>query len=375
MLYHLPQKKWGGGTGRQVILKNDFAYIEQAVLESAELGRPPDMVWVDNTAVKVAATPDCKARVMLAGFPSPLHPGLLVHGGLTDGKYRENATDVSMDFDTPAHFWGNEKANQWYVVYAVAAEVDTTFSLKAMPLMRYSSQAAQVITLRNNANSANIGYGFTTNELQNGKILVLTGASRGLLRTITANELQNGKILVLTGASRGLLRTITANNNDNGTGGTITYSGSALTMSQGDWFVVLPPGTNFRYLGMILNNASGNIQRFRQKGRSFRWTEPVAWVSGAVNGFSIKPLSLQAPVTAIEIVGVAHADYGYTLKLALSHDGVNAEQLIHLAYPGAGFKGTGAACPFNFQPLDDQTIYVDNENTAGQHYLICGWEE
>ena len=29
-LIDLPQTKWGGGTGRQVILKGDFAKIEQA---------------------------------------------------------------------------------------------------------------------------------------------------------------------------------------------------------------------------------------------------------------------------------------------------------------------------------------------------------
>ena len=145
-----------------------------------------------------------------------MHPTLLVHGGLTDGKYRENSADASMDFDTSSHFWGNEKSNQWYVIFATAADVDTTFALKAMPLMRFSSQGSQVITLRNNANGADIGYGFTTDELQNGKILILSGASKGLIRTITAN------------------------NNNNTTGGTMTYSGTALTMTQGDYFVVLP---------------------------------------------------------------------------------------------------------------------------------------
>ncbi len=349
-LANLPQSKWGSGTGRQVILKNDFAYIEQAIIELAELINLPNLTWVDNTAVKVAATSDCKARVMMSGFPSPLHPALLVQGGLSDGKYRENATDVSMDFDTPAHFWGTEKSSQWYAIYAVAASIDTTFALKAMPLMRYSSQASQVITLRNNANTANIGYGFTTNELQNSKILVLTGASRGMIRTVTAN------------------------NNDNSTGGTITYSGSALTMAQGDWFVVLP-NTNFRYLGMILNNSAGNIQAFEQKGRSWRWRTPITWVTGAVNGWTLKYLDLVAPVTAREVFGVAHADYGYTLKCALSHDGANWNQLIHVGYPGSGFKSTGAAMPCRFVPRPDHGIYVDNENTSGQNIVIVGWEE
>ena len=350
MLSNIPQSKWGSGTGRQVILKDDFSYIEEALLELVELLRLPDLTWVDNTAVKVAATSDCKARVMLAGFPSPVHPALLVHGGLSDGKYRENSADVSMDFDTSSHFWGNEKINQWYVIYATAADVDTTFALKAMPLMRYSSQGSQVITLRNNANGADIGYGFTTDELQNSKILILTGTSKGLIRTISAN------------------------NNDNATGGTVTYSGTALTMTQGDYFVVLP-NTNFRYFGMILNNNSGNIEQFYQKGRFFRWITPITLATGAINGFTITNLDVKVPITARQIHGLAHADYGNTLKFAVSYDGTNYNQLNHIAYPGAGFKSTGAAAPFSFVPLAGHTIYLDNENSASQNYLVTGWEE
>ena len=350
-LAQLPQSKWWAGTGRQVILKNDFACIETAVLELAELLQVPGLAWVDNTAVQVAATPDCKARVLLAGFPSPLHPSLLVTGGLSDGKYRENSTDVVMDFDNPAHFWGTEKSNQWYAIYAVAAALDTTFALKAMPVLRFSAQVSQVITLLNNANTANIGYGFASNELQNGKILILTGASRGLLRTITAN------------------------NNDNGSSGTITYTGSALTMATGDWFVVLPPGINFRYLGMIFNNSSGNIQPFGQRGRSWRWRAPLTWLTGAVNGWNLKNLDLVAPVTARVVHAAAHADYGYSLKWAFSQDGISWNQLVHAGYPGSGFKGTGAAVPCSLLPGPDHSIYVDNENTAGQNLAIIGWEE
>lgn len=351
MLRNIPQEKWDVGTGRQVILKNDFAYIEQAVLEAMELQWLPELTWVDNTAVKVAATADCRARVVLAGLPSPVHRGLLVHGGMTDGRYRENAAEVFMDFDNPAHFWGTEKSSQWYVIYATAAEVETTFVLKAMPVMRLAAQAAQVITLRNNANSAGIGYGFTTDELKDGKILVLTGAAKGLLRTITAN------------------------NNNNDTAGTVTYSGTALAMTPGDWFVVLPPGTNFRYLGMILNNSSGNIEPFYQRGTTFCWYQPRPWVSGAINGWTAKPLDLQAPVTARLVHGVIHADYGYSLKVGFSLDGTHWSRLVHVGYPGSGFKSTGAAVPFSFMPLADHSIYLDNENTAGQNYVITGWEE
>ncbi|MBW2135917.1 MAG: hypothetical protein JRG72_11965, partial [Deltaproteobacteria bacterium] len=238
-------------------------------VEAFDLTYCPNLEWVDATQVKIPATADCPARVMLCGFPCPVHRGLFVDGGLSDGKYRANSSDVVMDFDTAAQFWGNEKADQWYCVYAIAGDADTTFTLKAMPVMRYSSQASQVITLRNNANSSNIGYGFTTNELQNAKLLVLSGTSKGRIRTITAN------------------------NNDNGTDGTVTYSGSALTMTQGDWFMVLP-NTNFRYLGMILNNASSNIVRFWKEGNRVNWNVPIDICSGAIDGFTAQDLALQA---------------------------------------------------------------------------------
>jgi hypothetical protein len=110
------------------------------------------------------------------------------------------------------------------------------FSLKAMPVIRVASQASQVITLRNNPNGANIGYGFT------------------------ANEFAGSSLLVLSGASRGLIRTITANNDDNTTAGTITYGGAILSLTQGDWGIVLQPP--LRYLGMVFNDANGNLVPF-----------------------------------------------------------------------------------------------------------------
>jgi len=220
-LIDLPQTKWGSGTGRQVILKGDFAKIEQAVVEAFALTRGPGLEYVDSATLRVNATADCKARVMLGGFPSPLARGLWVDGGLSDGRYRENAQPVSLNLATAAHLWGTEKPDQWYAVYALAGANDSIFSLKAMPVMRVASQDSQVITLRNSGNGANIGYGFV------------------------ANELAGAGLLVLSGASRGLMRAITANNDDNGTAGTITYGGAALTLAQGDWGVVLP-ATNFR---------------------------------------------------------------------------------------------------------------------------------
>jgi hypothetical protein len=82
-----------------------------------------------------------------------------------------------------------------------------------------------------------IGYGFTTDEFAGGLIYFISGASKGLIRTITAN------------------------NNDSTTGGTVTYSGAALSVSAGDWFIILPP-TNFRWLGDILNKSTGDICPF-----------------------------------------------------------------------------------------------------------------
>jgi hypothetical protein len=170
---------------------------------------------------------------------------------LTDGYHRVNFADTSMNFATSTTFFGSEKASQYYEVFGVAAAGDTDYTLKAMPLMRYSSQASQVITLRNNLDAANIGYGFTTNSLVGGLIYILSGTSKGLMRTITAN------------------------NNNNTTAGTITYGGSALTMTQGDWFIVLPPGTNFRWIGPFYNNVSSNIAQFNQTGNRFEVGQPT----------------------------------------------------------------------------------------------------
>ncbi|RLA88132.1 MAG: hypothetical protein DRG58_08820, partial [Deltaproteobacteria bacterium] len=186
--------------------------------------------------------------------------------------------------------------------------------------------------------------------------------------------LANAKLLVLSGTSKGLIRTITANNNDNGTGGTITYSGSALTMTQGDWFIVLP-NTNFRYLGMILNNASSNIERFWKEGNKVTWNAALEIVSGAIDGWTEQDLALQVPITARRLFGLATADYGYSMKLAISYDGTNEVQMLHVGYPGAGFKSTGALALFDCAILDGNTIYFDNENTAGQVIKAVGWEE
>jgi hypothetical protein len=115
-LIDLPQTKWGSGTGRQVILKGDFAKIEEAVTEAFEFTRGPGLEYVDSATLQVDATADCKARVMMCGFPSPLARGHWVDGGLSDGRYRENAAPVSLNLATSGHLWGTEKPDQWYAV-------------------------------------------------------------------------------------------------------------------------------------------------------------------------------------------------------------------------------------------------------------------
>jgi hypothetical protein len=341
-LIHLPQSKWGSGTGRQVIVKGDFEKIEAGVLESFDLAYCPDPAWVDATQVKLPATADCQARVMHCGFPSPLHRGLFVDGGLADGKYREASADVVMDFDTPSNLWGLEKASQWYALYALAAAADTTFTLKALPVMRFSSQVAQVITLRNNGNTADIGYGLSTNELATAKLLVLSGASKGLIRLITAN------------------------NNDNGAGGTITYSGTALTLVQGDWLMVLP-NTNFRYLGMILNDAGSNIVRFSKLGNQVAWNTGIEIAAGAINGFTAQDLGLKVPPTARRLLGNATASGGTAVILQISYDGTNAALVMSGSASGA--------IPFACHLLDGNRIYFNNNNTGNQSVFAVGWEE
>lgn len=349
-LINLPQAKWASGTGRQVILKSDFHTIEQALVESFALQDSPALEYLDAATVRVNATPDCQARVMFSGFPSPLHQGLWITGDLSDGRYRENAMPASLNLATTGSLWGTEKPNQWYAVFAVAGPADTTFSLKAMPLMRVSSQSTQIITLRNNANTSNIGYGFTTNELVGAKILLLTGTSRGLTRPITAN------------------------NNDNDTGGTITYGGSALSLAQGDWFVVLPK-TNFRYLGAIFNDAASNLVPFRQKGRLVAFRTPRELASGAINGYTLFDLWAVAPPTARLLQGYVAATHGYDVKLAFSDDGLNPVLIVHGAPPSGNFQGVRGAIPFVCHPLATHTLYLNNDNTANQIVNITGWEE
>lgn len=285
MLSDLPQSKWESGTGRQVILKGDFEKIEDAIVESFEVRRAPRVTWVDATQVQVNATEDCPARLMMCGFPSPLHPGHFVGAGLTDGKYRANSSAVSMDFDVGTTFWGTEKSNQWYALFAVAGDEDSAFTLQAMPWMRVKSQSVQTISLGTLVTPATgIGYGFVTDELVGAKVLFVSGASAGLVREISAN------------------------NNDSGTGGTITYSGAALSMVEGDIFVVLP-ATNFRWLLDFWNDASGNIAQFTQAGTCVRWVTRVA-LSVSDHGADLEQVNIASPLAVYVRTGnIGSASY------------------------------------------------------------------
>ena len=241
---------------------------------------------------------------MLSGFPSPLGRGTLGGWGLKRWPLPGKCRPVTLNLPTAGHLWGAEKTSQWYAVYALAGPNDTIFSLKAMPVIRVASQDSQVVTLRNDANGANIGYGFT------------------------ANELAGAGLLILSGASRGLVRAITANNADNGTGGTITYGGAALTLAQGDWGMVLP-ATNFRRLGMVLNDASGNLAPFYQEAGCTNYASPRQLCSGAINGYTLMDLGLVAPPTAYMLTGYAAAAAGYDVKLAVSYDGSTPALVVH----------------------------------------------
>jgi hypothetical protein len=102
-----------------------------------------------------------------------------------------------------------------------------------------------------------------------------------------------GKVYFLTGASKGLMRAITANNNDDATGGTVTYSGDALSVAEGDWFIILLPGFNFRWLGDLWNDSGSDtaaVGDLIQGESSYlftaheHWFCPLTWTRARVNG-------------------------------------------------------------------------------------------
>ena len=349
-LIHLPQSKWGSGTGRQVILKSDFDKIEQGLLESFEISGSPALEYVDGATLRVQATPDCKARLLLNGWPSPLNPGQWVDAGLSDGRYRENAAPVTLNFPTTGSLWGSAKASQWYGVYALAGANDTIFALKAMPVLRVASQTGKPSACATPATPPTSATALPPASSRRANL----GAQRRL---------------------PGLARPLTGHNTDNGTGGTITYGGGALSLAQGDWFVVLPPNTNCRYLGMVFNDAAGNLAPFYQDGGLTSWRTPAPLTSGAINGYTLVDLGLVAPPTARQIMGFAAAASGYDLKLAVSYDGASPALILHGTPPANDFQGVRGALPFACRVLEGHKLYLNNDNTANQTVNITGWRE
>ena len=70
-LKDLPQSRWGSGTGRQPILKGDYAKIEAAIFQSFGIMAAPTIEWVDTTEIKVPATVDSPITTAPAE-PSPM---------------------------------------------------------------------------------------------------------------------------------------------------------------------------------------------------------------------------------------------------------------------------------------------------------------
>jgi hypothetical protein len=216
----------------------------------------PSIRWYNYATYIVAAGSDVPAYVSMSGFPQVVNRGNGFIAAGSDGRVRVIYSSVGFDLGNPATFWGTEKSSQWYCIFAISGDSDVGFSLKAMPWLRVASKSfgggQGVINLRNHPNTANIGYGFTTDEFMGAKLLVVTGAGLGSIRTIAAN------------------------NNNNTTGGTITWSGDDITLSAGDWFIILPD-TNFRFLGDVYNNPAGNLLKVFQKGGQFFHDSVLLW--------------------------------------------------------------------------------------------------
>jgi hypothetical protein len=332
----VPNAKWQPGTGAQVILKEDMVAFEDAMLTQGTVRMQPYLVWVDAGTVRVEATADSPAAMQFTGIPNIISPVVQVSGGLSDGKTRTVTANVSCVLASGG-LYGSEKSSQWYVVYALAGDSDTDFTLKAMPVMRVKSQAVQVISTGLLATPATgIGYGFTTDELIDGMVYFLTGASRGLMRTILAN------------------------NNNNTNAGTIEYSGAALTVAAGDWFVVFPPSTNFRMVGTFFNDSGGDIRPFERFGHRVQWFGSFAATCGSnanVEDTSIccpfatsAGVSVQSGAGMFGPIGITGTGYVGSTKIPIASSGefnlkfckywVNASDAFANYYgypPGCGY--------------------------------------
>ena len=321
----LPWAKWLLA-GKQVILKSDFLALWYAISGQGAVRMQPPLSWVSVTTVKVAATADCPAAMQFNGMPNILNPSVQVSGGLSDGIVRSVVADTSMIFGSGGLYGitQTEKELQWYAIFATADNADTDFVLKAMPFMRVKSQASQVISLGTLTTPATgIGYGFT------------------------ADELIGAMVYVLSGDSKGLMRPVIHNNNDNTTGGTIEYSGTALTLAAGDWFIVLP-ATNFRYLGLIFNKSNGDIRKFNQDGSMITWLETVSSAAPTTpfteNIGCASPLAIAMGINGYVATFIGHPDNASSPdETSFAAAGVASETytFAETAIKNCRYKGSG----------------------------------
>jgi hypothetical protein len=272
--------KWSD-VGDQVILKEDFLNLWNAIAAQPTARMQPVLVRVDNDNVKVEATPDCPVSMALTGMPNILNSATQVSGGLSDGVIRSITAQVTLDLDSD--LWGARKISQWYAIFAIAGDTDTDFTLKAMPVMRVLSQTGQAIkTAKNLDKTTGLDYGFTEDELIGSVVYFVSGVSRGLMRVIDGNDLD--------------------------TYSRISYSGAALSLTQGDWFVILPD-TNFRLVGTIYNTSADAILKFVRQGNRVVLLESVITAGGTgvievVNGICpFASTALLYPLTASSDLG------------------------------------------------------------------------
>jgi len=261
--------------GRQPIVKADFLALEEAIAGQPSVRMQPPLVYVDAGTVRIEATADCPAEMAMTGLPNILNYNVQVDGGLSDSKIRSAVANVPCILGAGGLYGTTqtEKNSQWYLVYALAADADTDYELKAMPIMRVKSQTGQAIKCGTTQTPASgINYAFTDDDLAGGLVYFLTGDSKGLMRDISANDVD--------------------------TDTRITYTGAALTVAVGDWFVVLPPATNFRMVGTFFNNSAGNIDPFRRDGNLVSWTTSLT-LSGSGDVSACCPFATEA-VIAIE---------------------------------------------------------------------------
>jgi hypothetical protein len=282
----VPNPKWQPGTGKQVILKSDFLDLEGAIVNQGLVRMQPPLTWVNGATVRVEATADCVAAMQFTGLPNILNPSVQVSGGLCDGIVRTVTTPVTMNIVSSGLYGTTqtEKVSQWYAVYAIAADVDTTFTLKCLPFCRVKSQSGKDIKCGTNITPATgINYGFTNANLVGGMVYFISGSSKGLIREITANVVD--------------------------TDTKITYTGDTLTVAAGDWFYILPP-TNFRLVGAVFNNYAADLRPFSQSGNRINWLDQIS-SSTPISPYT-EDITVAPPIAiALGVMGRSGTDIGH----------------------------------------------------------------